>query len=121
VESILRFPRPKDRKQLQSYIGVVGYFRKFIPHFAHIAAILTDLLRKGKTFIWTKEADKAFLDLKSRLASKPILRPPDFDRPFSVAVDASNVAIGAYLFQTINRIEHPICYYSKRLNVHQQN
>lgn len=121
VESILRFPRPKDRKQLQSYLGVVGYFRKFIPHFAHIAATLTNLLRKGTKFLWTEEADKAFLDLKSRLASKPILRPPDFDLPFAVAVDASNVAIGAYLFQTINDIEHPICFYSKRLNVHQQN
>ena len=68
-----------------------------------------------------RKQDKAFLDLKSRLASKPILRPPDFERPFSVAVDASDVAMGAYLFQTVDNIVHPICYYSKRLNVHQQN
>ena len=59
--------------------------------------------------------------MKSRLASKPILRPPDFERPFSVAVDASDVAIAAYIFQTVDNMEHPICYYSKRLNVHQQN
>jgi hypothetical protein len=121
VESILNFPRPKDRKQLRSYLGVAGYFRKFMPHFAHVAASLTNLLRKGTRFVWTDEAEKAFLDLKSRLASKPILRPPDFELPFSMAVDSSNVAVGAYLFQTVNGIEHPICYYSKRLNVHQQH
>ena len=57
VESILRFPQPKDRKQLRSYLGVAEYFRKFIPHFAHIASILTNLHRKGTKFIWTEEAD----------------------------------------------------------------
>ena len=119
VESISRFPQPNDRKQLRSYLA--GYFRKFIAHFAHIAYILTNLLRRGTKFIYTEEADKVFLDLKSRLASKSIRRPPDFGRPFSVAVDASDVAIGAYVFQTVENMEHPICHYSKRLNVHQQN
>ena len=120
VQALLDFPKPSDQKQLRSYLGLAGYYRKFIPHFAHIAACLTNMLKKGAKFQWTPETESAFLDLKSRLASKPILRPPDFQIPFCLAVDASAVAIGANLFQVIEGIEHPICYYSKRLNIHQQ-
>jgi hypothetical protein len=121
VEAILKFPRPADRKQLRSFLGIAGYYRKFIPHFAEIAACLTNLLRKGSKFVWTDDAHKAFVDIKSRLASRPILRPPDFSRPFAIAVDASAVAIGANLLQVIDGVEHPLCYFSKRLNSHQQN
>jgi len=99
VEAILKFKRPTDKKQLRSFLGIAGYYRKFIPHFAHIAACLTNLLRKNQKFVWTEVQDTAFLDLKSRLASHPILRPPDFPLPFGLAVDASDVAIGANLFQ----------------------
>lgn len=120
VQVLLEFPRPSNQKQLRSYLGLAGYYRKFIPHFADLAASLNNLLRKGVKFTWTDQTEKAFLDLKSRLASRPILRPPNFDLPFSLAVDASNVAIGANLFQVIEGIEHPIAYYSKRLDVHQQ-
>jgi len=59
-------------------------------------------------------------DLKSRLVTQPILRPPDVSKPFSLAVDASDVAIGAVLFQVVDGIEHPICYFSKKLDCHQK-
>ena len=78
------------------------------------------MLKKGTKFIWTAEAERAFLDLKSRLVTQPILRPPDFSKPFSLAVDASDVAIGAVLFQEVDGIEHPICYFSKKLDCHQK-
>ena len=120
VQALLEFPRPTNPKQLRSYLGLAGYYRKFIPHFADLSACLTNLLRKGIKFAWSSETEAAFLDLKSRLASRPILRPPDFEKAFSLAVDASNVAIGANLFQVIEKVEHPICYYSKRLDIHQQ-
>ena len=81
---------------------------------------LTDLLHKGVKFVRTVKTESAFLDFKSRLASRPILRPPNFDSPFCVAVDASNVAIGANLFQVVDNVEHPVCYYSKRLDIHQK-
>ena len=71
--------------------------------------------------MWTAEAEKVFLDLKSRLASRPILRPPDYKLPFHLAVDASNVAVSGVLFQIIDEIEHPICYFSRKLNKHQRN
>ena len=91
-----------------------------MPHFAHISAALSDLLKKGTKFVWTAETERAFLDLKSRLATQPILRPPDFGQPFFLAVDASDVAIGAVLFQEVDGIENHICYYSKKLDCHQK-
>ena len=121
VEALLSFPRPENRKQLQAFLGLAGYYRKFVPHFAHLSAILSDLLKKNVRFEWTPERDKAFLDVKSRLATQPILRPPDYALPFCLAVDASDIAIGAALFQVIDGIEHPVCYYSKKLDVHQKN
>jgi len=78
VQALLEFPRPTNRKQLRSFLGLAGYYRKFLPHFAHISAYLTNLLKKGMKFEWDYNAETAFLDLKSRLASRPILRPPDF-------------------------------------------
>ena len=121
VLALQEFPRPTNKKQLQSFLGLAGYYRKFLPHFAHIAACLTNMLKKGTKFVWDDDAEAAFLDLKSRLASRPILRPPDFSRPFCVAVDASDVAVGACLFQVIDGIEHPVAFYSKKLNPHQKN
>ena len=119
VQAVLDFPAPTNRRQLQQFLGLAGYYRKFVPHFAHISAALSDLLKKGTKFVWTTEAERAFLGLKSRLATQPILRPPDFGQPFSFAVDASDVATGAVLFQKVYGIEHPICYYSKKLDYHQ--
>ena len=60
VEALLKFPRPMDRKQLRSFLGLAGYYRKFIPHYAQIAATLTNFLKKGAQFVWTEEAEAAF-------------------------------------------------------------
>jgi len=91
-----------------------------VPYFAHISSALSDLLKKGIKFVWTAETERAFLDLKCRLATQPISRPPDVGQPFSLAVDASDVAIGAVLIQKVDGKEHPICYYSKKLDCHQR-
>jgi hypothetical protein len=120
VQAIVDFPRPHDRKQLRSFLGLVGYYRRFLPHFSQLSAVLNDMLKKNAKFEWSEEAQKAFVDIKSRLASQPILRPPDFAKPFCLAVDASDRAIGANLFQEIDGVEHPICYYSKKLDIHQR-
>ena len=120
VQAVLDFPAPTNRSQLQQFLGLAGYYLKFVPHFAHISAVLSDLLKKGTKFVWIAEAERAFLDLKSRLVPQPISRSPDFGQPFCLAVDASDVAIGAVLIQEVDGIEHPICYYSKKLNCHQK-
>ena len=61
-----------------------------MPNYAHISSILSDLLKKGSRIVWTKESDAAFLDLKSRLATQPVLRPPDYTLPFCLSVGASD-------------------------------
>ena len=60
------------------------------------------------------------LDLKSRLATQPVLRPPDYTFPFCLSVDASDLAIGGTLFQVVDGLEHPICFYSRKLDAHQK-
>jgi len=92
-----------------------------VPHYAHIAAVLSDLLKKGTQFVWTPAANQAFLDLKSRLSTRPVLRPPDYSLPFCMSVDASDVATGSVLFQTVEGIDHPICFFSKNLDSHQRH
>ena len=81
--------------------------------------ILTELLRKNRKFEWTEQAQKAFVDLKSRLASRPILRPPDYNKQFMLAVDASQCCVGACLFQVHEELEHPICYLSRKLRIYE--
>src|ERR1043165_6451862 len=115
VEVMLNFPRPNNKRQLQSLHGLASYYRRYIPHFAELAAPWNELLKKGVKFVWNESAERSFIDLKSRLAPKPILTPPDYNRPFFVAVDASQVCIGACLFQLYDGIEHPVCFYIRKL------
>ena len=119
VKALVDFPRPTDRKSVQRFLGLAGYFRRFIPHYSDLSRVLSDLLKKNTKFVWTDACEQAFVDIKSRLASRPILRPPNYDLPFCMAVDASDMAVEACLFQVVDGIEHPICYLSKKLNKHQ--
>ena len=121
VKALNDFPRPINRKGVQRFLGLAGYFRCFIPHYSDLSRVLSDLLKKNMKFMWTDACEQAFVDIKSRLASRPILRPPNYDLPFCMAVDASDMAVGACLFQVVDGIEHPICYLSKKLNKHQLN
>ena len=83
----------------KQFIGLCGYYRKFIENFAGIAATLYSLLRKDKKWIWTQECQEAFDKLKTCLTSYPILRQPDFDRSLAVHTDACGVSICAILTQ----------------------
>ena len=119
VEVLLRFPQPTNRKQVQSLLGLAGYYRRYLAHFSELTLPLTEMLRKSRKFEWSEQAQKAFVDLKSRLASRPILRPPDYAKQFMLAVDASQSCVGACLFQVHEGLEHPICYLSRKLRVHE--
>ena len=121
VKALIDFPRPVNRKGVQRFLGLAGYFRRFIPHYSDLSRVLSDLLKKNTKYVWTDVCEQAFVDIKSRLASRPILRPPNYNLPFCMAVDASDMAVGACLFQVIDGFEHPICYLSKKLNKHQLN
>lgn len=124
IDSIKNFPVPKNAKQIRAFIGLCGYFRRFIKGFSSIAAPLTRLTgsKKGiSNFAWSPEAETAFKALKKALTSAPVLSCPDFTKPFAIHCDASSGGIGGVLIQTIDGLEHPIAYYSRCLNTHERN
>jgi len=118
IKAVVNFPIPKSTKEIKSFLGLCGFYRKFIPNFAKIAKPMTLRLKKG-SIINIKDSDYylAFEKLKVLITSDPILIHPDFKKSFSLTTDASNFAIGAVLSQ-----EHkPICYASRTLNEHEVN
>ena len=96
---------PETKTQIRSFLGLTNYYRKFIPHFAHLAHPFTQMTKKG-------QPEK----LKYALCSSPILRLPDFSLPFILRTDASQTGIGAVLLQRHADIDFPIAFASKRLN-----
>ncbi|KAK9070431.1 hypothetical protein SSX86_010833 [Deinandra increscens subsp. villosa] len=116
IHAIQIWPQPSSLTTLRSFLGLTGYYRRFVPNYANIAAPLTDLL-KNKSFTWTTEAHQAFISLKKHMERLITLALPDFTRDFDVTTDASGTAIGAVLSQG-NR---PICFFSKKLCPTMQN
>ena len=95
------------------FLGMAGYYSKFCKNFSGIAEPLTNLLKKSTKFKWNDKCQDAFDRLKAILKSAPVLLAPDFDKCFKLAVDASDVGIGAVLLQEDNNgIDHPVCYFS---------
>ena len=122
VKAILDFPEPTCKRQLMRFLGMAGYYRKFCNNFSTIADPLTNLLKKGTKFHWNENCQIAFDKLKAILMSTPVLLAPNFDKPFKLAVDASDLGAGAVLIQEDNNgIDHPVCYFSKKFNKHQKN
>lgn len=123
VEAVMNFPIPKRVVELQSFVGLVGYYRRFIPQMATIAAPLYKLFKKGSLWEWTSAHQSAFDELKRILTSKPLLTLPDFDKDFILHTDASDIGLGALLTQISNdaRMENVLYYASKSLNHAQKN
>ena len=118
--AISEFPVPKCKRQLMRFLGMAGYYRKFCKTFSGIAEPLTNLLKKSTKFKWNNKCQDAFDRQKAILKSAPVLLAPDFDKCFKLAVDASDVGIGAVLLQEDNNgIDHPVCYFSKKFNKNQ--
>jgi RNase H-like domain found in reverse transcriptase/Reverse transcriptase (RNA-dependent DNA polymerase) len=116
-EGLSLWPRKLSTvRQVCSTLGVLGYQRPFIPGFTKIAKPLTDLLKKEQSFQWTDECTKAVDKLITIVMNNPVLHHPNYDKPFTLEVDASQYAIGAILQQTddLGKLR-PIGYYSKAL------
>lgn len=111
VQTVAQWPVPTTVKELCSFLGLAGYYRRFVQHFAIIARPLNDLLKKGSIFLWTLAHDQAFQALKQALISAPVLGLLDFSKPFCIEADASGHGIGAVLSQD----SHPLAYLSKAL------
>jgi len=115
VEAILKWPPLKSVSEVQSFIGLVGYYRKFIRMFSEIAAPLTQLTQKEKTFEWTGTQQQAFDALKKKVSEHPVLILPNPRLPYLVTTDASGFAVGATLSQDQGRGNQPIAFLSKKL------
>ena len=99
VLAIEQFPKPVDVSSLRSFLGMMGYYRRFVDGFSEIAAPLHRLLQKNVKFEWNKDCQKAFEELKRSLISAPIMAFPRFDREFVLYTDASDVGVGSILAQ----------------------
>lgn len=124
VEAMSNFPRPKNAKEVKGFLGLAGYYRRFIKDFSTIASPLHKITgtRKGvSNFVWSTQTEEAFINLKNALQTAPVLNCPDFKLPFTLHTDASNVGIGGVLTQEFPDGEHPVAYYSRSLNKHEKN
>ena len=116
IQSIKDWPVPKDAHDIRSFLGICGYYRRFVEHFSKIAKPITDLLHKDTKFLWSRDCQAAYEELKTKLMTAPILKTYDPDLPIRLMTDASDFAIGAVLEQ-----EHepkkwfPIAYESRKL------
>ena len=111
IESISSWPTPSSVKELRSFLGLAGYYRRFVRKFGIVSKPLTTLLKKHSLFIWTPDHDSAFQTLKTALYQAPVLALPNFAKPFSIETDASELGVGAVLMQD----GHPLAFLSKAL------
>ena len=121
LKAVQDFPTPTTQKNIQQFLGLVGYYRRFVPDFTTKAKPLINLLGKGIKFKWTEEQDQSFKQLRNELCQQPILQYPDFSKPFIVTTDASDYAIGAVLSQGEIGNDLPIAYASRSLNKPEKN
>ena len=118
VMAVQNYPRPTSKKEVRSFLGLTGYYRKFIPQYASIAAPLTDLTRKASPnrVHWTSACEIAFSKLKELLCAAPVLRSPDFQKEFILQTDASDRGVGAVLSQVDDEgKDHPVGFFSRKL------
>lgn len=116
VSAIENFPTPKTKKQVQSFLGICNYYRRFIKNFSTIACPLTDLTRKHASFIWDPRCDHAMTALKHKLISEPVLAQFDPKRPIEIHTDACDYGIEAVLVQRHESEERVVAYASRHLN-----
>ncbi|GJX91076.1 reverse transcriptase domain-containing protein [Tanacetum coccineum] len=116
VDVIAKSPHPTIVKGVRSFLGHVGFYRRFIKGFSKISRPMTHLLEKNTPFIFSNECIQAFQTLKKKLTEAPILIAPDWDLPFELMCDASDFAIGAVLGQRHEKHFRPIHYASKTMN-----
>ena len=119
---VAQWPVPTTAKEVQKFLGLANYYRRFVKGFASIAKPLHKLTERNAVFKWTKECEEAFVELRRRLTSTPILAHPDFSKQFTLDTDASNTGIGAVLSQKgEDGVERVIAFGSRLLTKPERN
>jgi hypothetical protein len=113
---IANLPTSKSVKDVRSFLGHAGFYKRFIKDFSVISKPLCNFLTKENVFEWTEQYEEAFVKLKNLLTSAPVIQPPDWSLPFEIICDASDYAVGAVLGQRKDKKPYVIYYASKTLN-----
>jgi hypothetical protein len=116
IKAIVERKEPTNLKELQSFLGLTNVFRRFIKNYATVAAPLHSLVNKDTSYVWTHLCQKAFDELKKLITSYPVLRLPDFNKPFILKTDSSLIAKGAVLCQLDNEGREYVIAYASQLN-----
>jgi hypothetical protein len=117
VQDVLSWKTLTSVSDIRSFLGLAGYYRRFIEGFSKISKPITKLLEKDKQFKWTPACEASFQELKKRLNTAPVLVMPDMEKPFSIYCDASGQGLGCVLMQD----GHVVAYASRRLRKHEVN
>ena len=118
VQAVMAFPIPNTKTQVRGFLGLTGYYRRFISNYAAMVAVLTDLTKKSAPVQvqWTDQCNRVFEELKRILCSSPVLCSPDFAKPVVLQTDASDRGVGAVLSQkSESGDDDPVAYFSKKL------
>lgn len=115
VKAIVEWPAPTKVAELQSFLGLTSYYRRFVDSYALRTDPLTRLLKKDVPFVWGPEQEASFVDLKRTITTAPVLVAPDPEKPFVVVTDASGMALGAVLMQDQGKGLQPLCFASRKL------
>ena len=121
IDLIAKLPTPKSVRDVRSFLGHAGFYRRFIKDFSAISRPLCQLLVKDTPFVWSDACEGAFDTLKRSLTTPPIVQPPDWNLPFELMCDASDYAVGAVLGQRRGKDPYVVYYASKTLNEAQMN
>ena len=122
IQTIVKYPIPTSRKELARFLGMAGYYRNFCLNFSDIAAPLTNLLSKKVKFVWTDDCQLAFDKVKLLLQKSPVLKSPDYEKPFKLIIDSSDIGTGSVLVQEASDgLDHSVSYFSKKFLKYQKN
>jgi len=122
LKAVSSWPMPTKVKNIQEFLGFCNFYHKFIKNYSALARLLFDLIKKDTPFLWGTAQAEAFAALQNALMTSPVLLLPDYNRPFTLIMDASDYATGAILEQDdAFGWSHLVAYYSKSLQLAEQN
>jgi hypothetical protein len=117
VKGVLEWKLPTMVSEVRSFLGLAGYYRRFISNFFKIMKPITELLKKGNKYLWSETSDEAFKHLKRLLTTSPVLAQPDTTKPLDAYCDASGIGLGGVLMQE----GQVISYSSRQLRSHEKH